>query len=50
MNIINTPYMIYDENILSHTRSIIFQRMMGQNSIHIIKRYKELQQQYNFKR
>jgi hypothetical protein len=49
MNIITSPTMIFQTDILKRTRSIFFQRTMGPNSTSLIQQYKELQQQYQFK-
>jgi len=49
LNIITSPTMIFQQDILKRTRSIFFQRTMGPQTTDIIKHYKELQQQYKFK-
>lgn len=46
---ITTTNMIYQEDILKRTRSILFQRTMGPQSIGVIQHYKELQKKYKFK-
>lgn len=49
MNAIISPFMIFQPDILKHTRSILFQRTMGPNSINAIKHYKKMQKDYGFK-
>lgn len=49
MNIITSPTMIFQPDILKRTRSIFFQRTMGPQSVDLVKQYKELQKQYKFK-
>jgi len=49
MNIITSPAMIFQPDILKRTRSILFQRTMGPHSVGMIQQYKELQKQYQFK-
>lgn len=49
MNIITSPAMIYQPDILKRTRSVFFQRTMGPHSVDMVRQYKELQKQYKFK-
>ena len=49
MNAIISPFMIFQPDILTRTRSILFQRTMGPESVKAVKHYKDLQQQYKFK-
>jgi len=49
LNVITSPAMIFQPDILKRTRSILFQRTMGPHSVDIIKRYKDLQSQFKFK-
>lgn len=44
-----TRHMIFQEDILEKTKTILFQRTMGPNSTDVVKKYKELQKKYKFK-
>ncbi len=49
LQIITTPILIEQPEILQRTRSILFQRTMGPQTPRLIAHYKELQKQYKFK-
>lgn len=49
LNVITSPTMIFQPDILKRTRSILFQRTMGPHSTEIVKKYKELQDQFKYK-
>lgn len=48
-NLLTTPIMIFQDEILQRTRSIFFQRTMSPNQMPAVLRYKELQKKYKFK-
>jgi hypothetical protein len=48
-NIVISPAMIFQNDILMKTRSIFFQRTMAPGHIDAVRQYKSLQQKYGFK-
>jgi hypothetical protein len=49
LQVITSPTMIFQPDILQKTRSVFFQRVMGPGSDDVIRHYKELQNKYQFK-
>jgi len=49
MNIITTPVPILDVDILKRTRTVFFQRTMGESAIALVEYYKKLQYKYKYK-
>lgn len=48
-NLLTSPIMIFQEEILKRTRSIFFQRTMAPNQIPAVVKYKQLQEKYKYK-
>jgi hypothetical protein len=48
-NMILSPVMIYQHDIMARSRSLFFQRTMDPRQIPIVKQYKELQKRYKYK-
>jgi len=48
-NLLSSPIMIYQHEILQRARSIFFQRTMAPQQLPAVQRYKQLQQKYRFK-
>jgi len=49
IRVITSPVMIFQPDILQRTRSILFQRTMGDGMIDSVRKYKEMQKKYKFK-
>lgn len=48
-NVVTSPVMIHQEDMLQRTRSVFFQRTMGPQTPKMVEYYKSLQEKYKFK-